>query len=102
MTLRSLRLRWENWPATRNCVRSWVGEAGTGFINTHRKLARQGLPRECYRGKQACMTDRVSKIAVFLIVMSCCAVGAYLALFCLVYRKKPVFLGGLIFFHIVT
>src|SRR6266566_3501857 len=76
MTLRSLRLRWENWPATRNCVRSWVGEAGTGFINTHRKLARRGLPKQCYRGKQSCMTDRVSKIAVFLIVMSCCAAGA--------------------------
>src|SRR5437879_13358504 len=101
MTLRSLRLRWENWPATRNCVRSWVGEAGTGFINTHRKLARRGLPRECYRGKQSCMTDRVSKIAVFLIVMSCCAAGAYLAMFRPSYANNSEYLGGLIFLQIV-
>src|SRR5436853_625592 len=101
MTLRSLRLRWENWPATRNCVRSWVGEAGTGFINTHRKLARRGLPRECYRGKQSCMTDRVSKIAVFLIVMSCCAAGAYLAVFRPSYANNSEYLGGLIFLQIV-
>src|SRR5206468_2465785 len=101
MTLRSLRLRWENWPATRNCVRSWVGEAGTGFINTHRKLARRGLPKQCYRGKQSCMTDRVSKIAVFLIVMSCCAAGAYLAVFRPSYANNSEYLGGLIFLQIV-
>src|SRR5207245_5181868 len=82
MTLRSLRWRWKNWPAMRNCGRSRAREAGTGFINTHHKLARPGLPRECYRGKQSCMTDRSSKILAFLIVMSCCAAGEYLAVFC--------------------
>src|SRR5438876_980684 len=101
MTLRSLRWRWKNWPAMRNCVRSWAREAGTGFINTHHKLARPGLPRECYRGKQSCMTDRVSKIAVFLIVMSCCAAGAYLAVFRPSYANNSEYLGGLIFLQIV-
>src|SRR5437764_7052653 len=101
MTLRSLRWRWKNWPAMRNCGRSWAREAGTGFINTHHKLARPGLPRECYRGKQSCMTDRTSKIVVFLIVMSCCAAGAYLALFCPGYANNSEYLGGLIFLQIV-
>src|SRR3989475_10730376 len=101
MTLRSLRWRWKNWPAMRNCGRSWAREAGTGFINTHHKLARPGLPRECYRGKQSCMTDRSSKIAVFLIVMSCCAAGAYLAVFRPSYANNSEYLGGLIFLQIV-
>src|SRR2546430_9831387 len=101
MTLRSLRWRWKNWPAMRNCGRSWAREAGTGFINTHHKLARPGLPRECYRGKQSCMTDRSSKILAFLIVMSCCAAGAYLAVFRPGYANNSEYLGGLIFLQIV-
>src|SRR6266704_1886955 len=101
MKLRSLRWRCKNWPAMRNCVRSWAREAGTGFITTHRKLARRGLPRECDRGKQSCMTDRSSKILAFLIVMSCCAAGAYLAVFRPGYANNSEYLGGLIFLQIV-
>ncbi len=47
------------------------------------------------------MTDRTSKIVVFLIVMSCCAAGAYLALFCPGYANNSEYLGGLIFLQIV-
>ena len=47
------------------------------------------------------MTDRVSKIAVFLIVMSCCAAGAYLAVFRPSYANNSEYLGGLIFLQIV-
>src|SRR5205823_14436871 len=63
--------------------------------------ARPGLPRECYRGKQSCMTDRSSKILAFLIVMSCCAAGAYLAVFCPGYANNSEYLGGLILLQIV-
>src|SRR5438046_7723058 len=68
---------------------------------THRNLARRGLPSECYRVNQSCMTDRFSKIAVFLIVMICCAAGAYLAVFRPSYANNSEYLGGLIFLQIV-
>src|SRR5947199_9292060 len=101
MTLRSLRWRWKNWPAMRNCGRSWAREAGTGFINTHHKLARPGLPRDVYVVKHSCMTDRACKIVVCHIVISCCPGVAYLALFCPGYANNSEYLGVLIFLQIV-
>src|SRR5438105_12329262 len=47
------------------------------------------------------MTDRVSKIAVFLIVMSCCSQGVYLVVFRPSYANNSEYLGGLIFLQIV-
>lgn len=48
------------------------------------------------------MSDNASKILVFLITLSCCAFGAYLAIFLPSYVNNSEYLGGLVFLQIVA
>ncbi|HEV2728520.1 MAG TPA: O-antigen ligase family protein [Terriglobales bacterium] len=48
------------------------------------------------------MSDNGSKILVFLITLSCCAFGAYLAIYLPSYVNNSEYLGGLIFLQIVA